>query len=269
MLSHYGLYAYGLVDKNPAHIDIPGIDKKHQVYAVGQRCMYVVVSEINVDEFQNQIKDVISELTRVDNGAQQGTTELFQAHEQVIDVLMQDSTVIPLKFGTILKNEESALQMLQEHEDQFKHLLAKFKGKIEWGVKVYANKQLLLNQIEQVEDTFTDGGEKQAKLSKGTAYLLGKKKAQELQNNVKNRLAQIAKEIFQALEKEASEAKINKISSQNVNEKKEEMILNTVLLVEKLKEDHFLQHGKRVAEKYASVGVGLEFSGPWPPYNFT
>jgi hypothetical protein len=47
------------------------------------------------------------------------------------------------------------------------------------------------------------------------------------------------------------------------------MILNAVYLVEREKIAQFCQKGKRLMEEYEFMGLDLEFSGPWPPYNFT
>jgi predicted nucleic acid-binding protein len=91
---------------------------------------------------------------------------------------------------------------------------------------------------------------------------------EELKDQVVARLVQVAEEIFQELEKDASEAKLNETLSQKVTGEKKEMILNAVYLVERGKVAHFRQRGKRFMEKYASMGLDLEFSGPWPPYNF-
>ncbi len=63
MTSTYGLYAYGLVDNSPGRLDIVGIDRKHRVYPVHGRDMCVMVSDIDIDQFQNQVKTLFSELT--------------------------------------------------------------------------------------------------------------------------------------------------------------------------------------------------------------
>ena len=269
MHSHYGLYAYGLVNKRPEHLDILGIDKQSKVYPVSQNNISVMVSKIDIDVFQNQIKNLVSELTKSEDAVQQGAAELLQAHEHVVDTLMQDTTVVPLKFGTILKDEEAASQMLQDQKEKFESLLAKFMGKVEWGVKVYANKQALLKHLMQSEPEFISLQEKQAKLSKGAAYLLGKKVEAEVKDAVATRLAQIAESIFRELEKNACEAKLNNILPQKMTGKKQEMILNAAYLFERGKEAIFRQQGNEFVGKYNFLELDLEFSGPWPPYNFT
>lgn len=268
MISNSGLYAYGLVGKRPQQLDILGIDKRNKVYPVGEGEVCVMVSEVDIDQFQNQVQNLITELTKNAEAVQSGTGEILQAHENVIDTLMQETTVVPLKFGTILKDEEAALKMLLDNEEKFKSLLAKFAGKVEWGLKVYADKQAFVRYIIQNDPKFMNLEDKQKNLSRGAAYLLGRKMEEEVQDHVVDQLTQVAEEIFQELGKDAAEAKLNDTLPQKVTGKKKEMILNAAYLVEREKGDHLLQRGKSFRGTYAFMGLDLEFSGPWPPYNF-
>ncbi|MFL5663155.1 MAG: GvpL/GvpF family gas vesicle protein [Ktedonobacteraceae bacterium] len=269
-ISKYGLYAYGVVGKSPKQLDILGIDKKNKVYPVVWRDICVMVSEVDIDQFQNQVKNLLAELTKTGGAVQSRAGEILQAHEDVIDTLMQeDITVVPLKFGTILVDEKAASKMLQDNEEKFKSLLSKFTGRVEWGLKVYADKQALIKHITQVGPKSTSPEEKQEKLSRGAAYILGRKKEEESKDQVAARFAQVSEEIFQELGKDVSEAKLNETLPQKATGKKKEMILNAAYLVEREKVDNFRQQGNRFIEEYEFMGLDLEFSGPWPPYNFT
>ena len=204
-----------------------------------------MVSKIDIDDFQNQVKKLFSELTKSAGAAQSGTEEMLQAHEDVVDTLMGGTTVVPFKFGTILKDEKAASKMLQDEEEKFKKLLAKFTGRAEWGLKVYADNQEFIKHIVQTEPKFKKLEEKREKLSRGAAYLLGRKMEEELKGDVAARLAEVTEVIFQELGKDAYEAKLNKTLPQKLTGKKKEMILNTVYLVEGEKAARFCKQGKR------------------------
>lgn len=263
MASNYGLYAYGLVDKSPTQLAILGIDKRNKVYPVAGKDICVMVSEIDIDTFQTQIKHLFSELT----AGQSSTEALLQAHEDVVDLLLQDTTIVPFKFGTILKDEKAALQMLQDDEGKFKKLLAKFTGKAEWGLKVYSDNQEFIKHSVQLEPRFNNLY--QENLSRGTAYLLRKKMEEEVKNYAIARLSEVTRLIFQELGKDAYETRLNKTLPQKLTGKKKDMVLNTVYLVEREKVTDFCKQGKKLMEKYVSMGLDLEVSGPWPPYSFT
>ena len=75
--------------------------------------------------------------------------------------------------------------------------------------------------------------------------------------------------IFQDLGKDASEAKQNDTLPRKVTGRMKEMILNAAFLVEREKVTQYCEQGKRFIEQYEFMGLDAEFSGPWPPYNFT
>ena len=267
MTATWGLYAYGLVAPCPEQLHRVGIDKKHNVYPVVGRELCVMVSKIDIDVFQDQVKQVFAELTT--SADQHGTAALLQAHEDVLDTLMEWADVVPFKFGTILKDEAAAAKMLQDNEEQFHKLLSKCTGKAEWGLKVYADQQAFIQHTMQVEPIFKAVEEKRATLSRGTAYLLGKKMAEVVKDDVAARLTHVSETIFQELEKDAYEAKLMKTLPRTLTGNRKEMILNTAYLVERAKGTLFCNRGTRLREQYAAMGLDLEVSGPWPPYSFT
>ena len=269
MVSKIGLYTYGLVGKSPKKLNILGIDKKNKVYPVEGRGICVMVSKIDTDKFQNEIKKLLSKLTKTAGAVPNETEEILRGHEDVVDTLMKLTTVVPFKFGTILKDEEAASKMLQDYEEKFKKLLSKFTGREEWGLKVYVDNQEFKKHLTKVEPRLKKLDEKKRKLSRGTAYLLGRKTEEELRDDVAARLAKASEGIFQEAGKDAYEAKLNKTLPQKLTGKNKEMILNTAFLIEKEKVAHFCKQVKKLIEKYEPMGLEIELSGPWPPYSFT
>jgi len=268
MVSKVGLYAYGLVGMSPKQLNILGIDKKNKVYPVEGKDIAVCVSKIDTDKFQDQIKKLLSELTKTARAVPSGAEGILRSHEYVVDTLMKQTTVVPFKFGTILKDEKAATKMLQDYEDKFKKLLSKFKEKAEWGLKIYSNNQEFKKHLVQIEPKFKNLRRKREKLSRGVAYLLGRKVEEELKDNVAARLAKINEFIFQEVGKNAYEAKLNKTLPQKLTGKTSEMILNTAYLVERGKVAHFCKQIEKLIEKYKPMGLEIEVSGPWPPYSF-
>lgn len=279
MVSKVGLYVYGLVGKSPKQINILGIDKKNKIYPVEGRGICVMVSKIDTDKFQDEIKKLLSKLTKTAGAVPSGAEGILRRHEDVLDTLMKKTTVVPFKFGTILKDEEAASKMLQEYEEKFKMLLSKFTGREEWGLKVYADNQEFkkhlakdkpkLKKLDEKRDTSRyPSGYRKGKLSRGAAYLLGRKMEEELKDDVAARLAKINGLIFQEAGKDAYEAKLNKTLPQKLTGKNKEMILNTAYLVERGKVASFHKQIEKLREKYESMGLEIEVSGPWPAYSF-
>lgn len=264
----YGLYAYGLVDREAECPDILGIDKKNKVYTVQGKDVCLIVSKVDIHQFQSQVKDLYAEMVDAAGSLQEKSAEILRAHEDVVEHIMKVTTIVPFKFGTILKDEKAVVRMLRDQEEDFRQLLAKFRGKVEYGLKVYADKQALMNHLAQSETRFAGQNEEQENLSRGTAYLLRRKREEALKEHVTAQLVQAAETIFQELGKDAADAKQNATLSQKQTGKKKDMILNAAYLVEREKAAHFWQGGQRLMEHYESMQLDLEFSGPWPPYTF-
>ena len=270
MVSKIGLYAYGLVGNNPKQLNILGIDNKNKVYPVSGRDICVMVSKINTDKFQDEIKKLVSKLAKTPRAVPRETEEILTRHENVVDALMKLTPVVPFKFGTILKNDTAALKMLRDYGGKFKKLLSKFSGRQEWGLKVYVDNQKFKDYLTKSEPKLKEQarGLPRAK-SRGVAYLLGRKMAAELDNNVAARLAKINQFIFQQAGKNAYQAKLNKTLPQKLTGKNKDMILNPAFLIETEKAADFCQQVKKLIDKYQPMGLAIELSGPWPPYSFT
>ncbi len=268
MVSGQGLYAYGLVSHCPVSLDVSGIDRQQRVYPIEGQGLCAIVSTIDVEAFQEQVKSVFSDLLQYGASAAQGTEDLLQVHERVVETLMKDAPVVPFKFGTILRDEAAVIKLLQEDGPRFTQLLAKFAGREEWGVKVYADIQKFAAYVRQSNERARRLDAQRNTLAKGTAYFLGRKIEEEIKSLTSTQLAAIAEHVFQTLGELSSEVKISKALPQKMTQKKQEMVLNGAYLLAKERVDAFCERGKCLVEEYATLGLELEFSGPWPPYSF-
>lgn len=277
MVSKVGFYAYGIVGKSTKQLDILGIDQKNKVYPVEKGDICVVVSKIDTDKFQDEIKKLLSKLTKTPGAVPSETEEILRGHEDVLDTLMKLTPVVPFKFGTILKDEEAVSKMLREYEEKFKKLLSKFTGKEEWGIKVYTDSQKFKNYLIKRDQKlkelayFRAPARKQGApypLGQGRTYLLGRKIEEKIEEEMTRRLSEIAEIIFRQAERLVFEARRGKTLPRKLTGKEKEMILNCACLLEKERVGSFHKQIKTFIEKYQSQGVDLEISGPWPPYSF-
>ncbi|GCE06051.1 GvpL/GvpF family gas vesicle protein [Dictyobacter aurantiacus] len=263
-----GLYAYGFVKRSPAHLDIVGIDHRSKVYPVKGNGLSVMVSEIDIGQFEEQVKNLYAAMTQSPGVLQNQDGAILQAHEHVIDTIMQHTTIVPLKFGTILRDEQAAQQLLEEQGEHFKELLNRFRGKVECGLKVYVDKRVVLQQMMRHDAERINAQEQSEPRSQGTAYLLARKKEEQLKEQVNNELMRIAEHIFYTFGQTAFDMKQNSLQPPKATGKKKEMILNAVYLVGQEQLSAFYEWSRGITEHYASLELELEFSGPWPPYNF-
>lgn len=257
-----GLYAYGLVETLPYPLTRPGIDQRHPVYAVRAEGMCVLVSRIDIPTFQEQITGLFAALHKAESAAQHRVASILGLHEAVVDLLRQQTTVVPFKFGTILKDEQAACQLLRDCAEQFQKLLVKFTGRAEWGLKVYADRQRLSRYLAPAQQA-----DPCPVPSRGLAYLQRKKVAAQTHELVSTQLATIAQTIWQQMGAEADEACLHETLPGL--HRGQEMILNAAYLLADTRTAHFCQQGEVLRERYRDLGLELDISGPWSAYSFT
>lgn len=86
-------------------------------------------------------------------------TETARAHQSVIDALTVVTTPLPLRLGTVFRDDSGVRVMLEAREEGFQRTLDRLSGRVEWGVKVYA-------ESEEREEA-----QAPAKVSSGRDYL--------------------------------------------------------------------------------------------------
>jgi hypothetical protein len=60
------------------------------------------------------------------------------AHEQVVERLMADCTVVPMRFGSTVAGEDALRDLLAERREELTAALARVRGRIELGVRALA-----------------------------------------------------------------------------------------------------------------------------------
>jgi len=232
-----------------------------RIYPVYFQGTYAIVSKVSPDEFsEDNLKKKLTDIKWVEKKVLQ--------HERIIEEIMQDTTVIPFKFGTIFKTEESVEKLLKERGMEFKKIIANLEGKEERGLKIYCNIERFKSIIQEEEGGIKEKEQEIAIASKGKAYFL-KKRREGLINDILNqRISEYTRDSFDRLKGPSLNAKINKLLPQEVTQKKEKMILNAAFLINKKRIKEFDSIVAYLKTKYAHKGLEFDWTGPWPPYNF-
>jgi len=188
-------------------------------------------------------------------------------HQYVIDLATDRfGTVIPLRFDTIFKGDDATVEgWLREEYEHLKETLLKLKGKAEYGVQVYLEK----DYIEEMTKSNKEIAALRSSLEgrpEGAAYLLRKRleKTMKVQKDVEAR--SLAKKLYEGIAGLVDELRIE----QNVRDPPEKwkdklMILNLSCLIQ---HDHRKSIGDLLGEINGNPGFTVRFTGPWPPYSF-
>jgi len=235
------LYLYGIIDSSDQIKEsIYGLEEGSNVYNIPFCDIGAVVSEIS------------QPIQGVTKGA-------VLVHEIVVEKLMEQFTVLPVRFQTIINGRDSLLSMMQSYYKDFKDNLARLHNKLEFGIKVIwpadkvkANIIKVLKKDEQKTIESDNSPNKRFIEEKFEEYKISKEFEAKADKFIK------IIDIF--FGKFAAEKKLEKLKTEN-------LLLDAVYLVEKDKQKDFkeaLEHIKNA--NYP--GFKYLFSGPWPAYNF-
>lgn len=234
-----GSYIYCIIEDNQNqtfNLDIIGMEGA-EIYTVCLNGIMAVISGSFLKEYSISRQNLL-------------------CHEKVIEEVMKEYTVLPVRFGTIAENEEKVRDILRENHDDFKDLLSMLKGKKELGLKAIFKKDIIYKDITRKY--------KDIERIRGGSFNVSYSQAIEIGKIVEAALEKekgIYKEkILETLSPLAVQRKIN-------NTFGELMIINAAFLIEERKESEF---DSKVNELDKKCGDKIKFKyvGKVPPFNF-
>jgi hypothetical protein len=185
----------------------------------------------------------------------------LMAHEKVIEEVMKDYTVLPLRFCTVANSAEEIRTFLRRRYGEFKGMLRDLDNKVEMGLKArWTDMKGIFDEIAQedpgvkeekkkAEDRAADpAGEKKIALGKAVKAALEKKK--EMQGE----------KILSKFKRVALDTRKNDLVGDN-------MFFNAVFLIDRTREKQFDFLVEDLADRYKEK-VDFRVVGPAPPFNF-
>ena len=234
---------------------------RSRVYGLRYRDVVAIVSPVPLAEFgpgvlEANLRDAAWARVRV------------LAHQEVLAGLLSRYTLVPFKFCTLYRSEDSVLEMLDRHYQGFAENLARLEGATELGVKVYCDRRALAERVRETSKALKPLREGISRMSEGAAYFLKKKLEQAAEQEAEQVMDACTRESHERLAGRAREAVANPIQPPEVHGRGVEMMLNGAYLVDDDGLEDFRVALASLDETYAPLGFSYELTGPWPPYNF-
>jgi Gas vesicle synthesis protein GvpL/GvpF len=92
--------------------------------------------------------DLAALVSEVDLSRPLGSPEDLQAHQEILDSVIADSPVLPLRFGAVLTNEDAVTaELLEPNQDEFAEALERLDGRVEYVVKGRFAEKAILEEI--------------------------------------------------------------------------------------------------------------------------
>ena len=203
-------------------------------------------------------KDIAAVVSDTQLEVHDPTRENVLAHERVNETVMRKHTVIPMSFGTVFKTREDILELLRSAYDAFQDVLGKMEDKLEFGLKVLWDREVMLQAIED-QDEDVRRLKNEISVQKGSTYFARMQYGRLVDAALQALSEKYVGEIFEALRDVAVASRANKPIG-------DKMIMNAAFLVSRDKEQAFDQRVKEIGARYDKLT--FKYTGPWPPYNF-
>ena len=162
-------------------------------------------------------------------------------HERVVEALLEEGAVLPMRFGSWLRDREEVLELIADRRDEFELGLERVRGAVEIGVRA------LMRGLSPQRSLAVSGADRP-----GTDYMLARL-------NEEKKSAAIAAFIHEplvALSRASTTRKTSLTGS-----------VNTAYLVDRNDVDPFRATVEKLDETVE--GATVICTGPWPPYSFT
>ena len=169
-------------------------------------------------------------------------------HETVVEALMTDHAVLPMRFGTMLADEAAVLAALSSRYDEFTAGLNCVRGHVELALRV------LWDDVPPTSDQRpTPVG------ASGRDYMLAQLEEQREFDKRSDGAKALAEDIHASLARLAAESIRRTLVTPR-------LLLTAAYLVKREQVEACRQEAEMLS--LANPGVRLLCTGPWPPYNF-
>mgnify|MGYP001574784548 CR=1 FL=1 len=193
-------------------------------------------------------------------------TQLVAIHEQVNANLMKQHDVIPMRFGMIAENIEEIRHILTKAYIQFKVVLERVAGKVEFIVQVFWNEKNALEKIARenagIQKLKKEVESKGRILGFASKMKLGKAIFEALESRRKEYTADILRNLAICFPDFSAGKLLDTTESGD-----KEMIMNYSFLIDKAEESALEYSLNQLAEKYTNE-LKFKYIGPMAPYSF-
>ena len=238
------IYLYGFTTAtDPLELPVTGIEGEVEWIEAG--AVRAIVSQVPAATFEEEplqahLEDVV------------WLTDRANRHNDVLQKLLAQTTVVPCRFGTLFRDRGSLIRLMENHHTQLAATLRRLDGRTEWSVKAYT----------------TRPPKPASKRVSGADFLLQKKRLREAERGVEQRACERAEKLLSVLENEVEDVCCLPLNDLGAPERNGRLILNLACLLPRSESTRLESTLQALAERTADDNLVLRWSGPWPAYSF-
>ncbi|GAA3819887.1 GvpL/GvpF family gas vesicle protein [Streptomyces phyllanthi] len=184
-------------------------------------------------------------------------TATARAHQGVIDALTAVTTPLPLRLGTVFRDDSGVRVMMEAREDVFRRTLDRLEGRVEWGVKVYVDPESAADADERPP----------AKAASGRDYLRQRRMRTKSHEEMWQQAETFARRLHETLSGRAEDFRLHAPQNSALSGAAGRNVLNAAYLVPRRESEEFVEVVDRTKDD--NPGLRVELTGPWAAYSFT
>jgi len=231
------------------------------------------VENIQVGDFFAIIKRVsAAEFSEVNFKANLSNAEWLEKnareHILVISRIMEAGPLIPFRFGTIYYSREGLEKFVTDFSISLTDNFNYIRGKEEWAVKIYCDRRILADQIDELSEEASNLEVQIMGSSPGKAFLLKRKKSELIEIEMDRLCKNFGQAYFNELRDLSIATGLNNLLPKEFTGRNDTMMLNATFLVESEKIGLFSATVEVMKTKAGKSGFFIEQTGPWPLFSF-
>jgi hypothetical protein len=259
--SALGVYLYCIAPPSfqPELDGLVGVDGRASVEKVSTDWLTAIVSRVPLEEFGPEpLKHNLEDLNWLERAA--------RAHDSVLAAMMSVEAVVPMRLLTIFTDESRLRDMLDRNRESLVQTLGRLRGHSEWSIKLLADRGKLERAAldQDLQPTSTGAGPD----SPGRAFFARKQGERAIRQKARELAEAAARETYESLRRQVADSRLLPAQHPDLSGRSGDMILNAAYLVDRGQSEAFAATAGQLRDRYRSIGVTLEVSGPWAPYNF-
>ena len=258
-------YLYGVLEPGGraaarlAAGEIRGLADAAPLFAIEAAGLLAVVSLVPAAQFDEApLAVLLADLPRL--------TPLAVRHQNAVHALAEAAdAVVPVTFGAIYRDAAAVERMLRAGAAQFGLLLARVRGRQEWGVTLFAEPDALARAAAAESAELRRLDAELAVAGPGRAFLLAKSRERTLVREAEVLGATLATDVLRQLAPLSAETRLDEAARASGAS---HLLLKAAFLVDQSGAERFLAAAAQVERTSAERGLSLQCSGPWAPYSF-
>lgn len=234
-------YIYGLTFADTSLPEgLAGLGPSGKVWKIAHQDVVAIVSDVPVDRPLGKRKDLM-------------------AHESVVDTIAAEATILPMRFGAVVKEDGVLTELLQPHHDRFAGMLEQLDGSMQYTLRARYDLDAVLPDIIQGDQNIRALHERVRGLSEEAAHFDRIQLGELISKALEARRQSDAAQLLADLEPIAVTGKL-------LEPEQPDEVVNAAFLVERSRQQEFEDAVDEVGGRFPMIR--LKLLGPLAPYDF-